>query len=557
MDDDIGGGHGCSKVGDRHGPDIRHNGTVLQAQELSVEVGGRFTLTDASFLVRPGDKVGLVGRNGAGKTSLLKVLGGDAEPAAGQVTVAGQLGFLTQDAARLREATGISALSYVLSGRGLDEAAIRLEKLRLTMEEDPSERNVNRFARAEESFSSAGGYAAESEVRQLVAGLGLSDDRLDLPIDVLSGGERRRVELARILFAGADMLMLDEPTNHLDSDAKTWLLGFLRSYRGALLVVSHDLDLLDEAITRVLHLDEGRMVAYKGTYSQYRSARARDDARATKVAERESVEIKRLSTMADAMRHQTAKRAKVAKSLDRRVDRMQANRTEGPGRGDRKYKVKFPTPPHAGRLILEAGRLAKAYGGPPVFSDVSFAVENGQRLLIMGLNGAGKTSLLRILAGQADATAGSFRTGVGVDVGYYAQEHEGIRRGVDVLTHIRESAAVPDTELRALLGMMGLSGEIAHQDASTLSGGEKTKLALAQLVAGRHNLLLLDEPTNNLDPPSRTAIGNALSAWPGTMILVSHDTDFVTELAPDRVLVMPDGTEDTWSDDLLELVAMA
>lgn len=530
---------------------------MLQAQDLSVEVGGRFTLTDANFVVRAGDKVGLVGRNGAGKTSLLNVLGGETQPAAGKVTVGGQLGFLTQDPRRLAEASGISGLGYVLSGRGLDEAAIRLEKLRLTMEEDPSERNIARFTRAEDSFANAGGYAAEGEVRQLVAGLGLSDERLDLPIDVLSGGERRRVELGRILFAGADLLMLDEPTNHLDSDAKAWLLAFLRAYRGALLVVSHDLDLLDEAITRVLHLDEGRMVAYKGTYSQYRSARTRDDARAAKVAEREEVEVRRLSTMADAMRHQTAKRAKVAKSLDRRVDRLLANKSEAPGRGDRRYRVKFPTPPHTGRLVLEADGLAKSYGGPAVFADVSFAVENGQRLLIVGLNGAGKTSLLRILAGDSEATQGTFRTGGGVNSGYYAQEHEGIRPGVDVLTHLREAAEMPDTELRGLLGMMGLSGEIAHQDASTLSGGEKTKLALAQLVAGRHNLLLLDEPTNNLDPPSRTAIGSALSAWPGSMILVSHDVDFVTELAPDRVLLMPEGTEDAWSDDLLDLVAMA
>ena len=261
--------------------------------------------------------------------------------------------------------------------------------------------------------------------------------------------------------------------------------------------------------------------------------------------------------MADAMRHQTAKRAKVAKSLDRRVDRLLANKSEAPGRGDRRYRVKFPTPPHTGRLVLEADGLAKSYGGPAVFADVSFAVENGQRLLIVGLNGAGKTSLLRILAGDSEATLGTFRTGGGVNSGYYAQEHEGIRPGVDVLTHLREAAEMPDTELRGLLGMMGLSGEIAHQDASTLSGGEKTKLALAQLVAGRHNLLLLDEPTNNLDPPSRTAIGSALSAWPGSMILVSHDVDFVTELAPDRVLLMPEGTEDAWSDDLLDLVAMA
>jgi ATPase subunit of ABC transporter with duplicated ATPase domains len=530
---------------------------VLQVNHLRVEVGGRTTLSDASFTVRAGEKVGLVGRNGAGKTSMLKVLGGQAAPAAGTVTVTGRLGFLTQDPARLREATGISGLSHVLSGRGLDEAAVRLEKLRIALEEDPSDRNVRRYGRAEDAFTAAGGYAAESEARALVAGLGLADERLELPIDVLSGGERRRVELARILFAGSDALMLDEPTNHLDSDAKAWLLGFLRSYRGALLVVSHDLDLLDEAITRVLHLDEGDLVGYKGTYSQYREARAKDEERAARVAEREGAEIKRLSDLAESMRHQTAKRARTAKSLDKRVARLEAARHDAPGKSERRYRVALPTPPHSGRLVLEADGLVKAYGGPPVFSGVSFAVERGQRLLIMGLNGAGKTSLLRIVAGDSEPSAGTWRTGVGVTAGYYAQEHEGIRAGVDVLTHIREAAAMPDSQLRGFLGMMGLSGDIAHQDAGTLSGGEKTKLALAQLVAGRHNLLLLDEPTNNLDPPSRTAIARALAAWPGAMVVVSHDIEFVTELAPDRVLLMPDGTEDAWSDDLLDLVAMA
>jgi ATPase subunit of ABC transporter with duplicated ATPase domains len=208
-------------------------------------------------------------------------------------------------------------------------------------------------------------------------------------------------------------------------------------------------------------------------------------------------------------------------------------------------------------VVVDATGLTKSFGGPPVFEDVSFALERGERLLIMGLNGAGKTTLLRILAGQSEASAGGFSTGLGVLPGYYAQEHEGIRPGVDVLTHMRDASDAAERELRALLGMFGLVGEIAFQDASTLSGGEKTKLALAQLVAGRHNLLLLDEPTNNLDPPSREAIGQALAAWPGAMLLVSHDVGFVTELAPDRVLVMPDGTEDRWSDDLLDLVAMA
>lgn len=524
---------------------------------MQVEVGGRVTLEDASFMVRAGDKVGLVGRNGAGKTSLLKVLGGDNPPAAGKVTVQGRLGFLTQDPRALRHVSEVTALNHVLSGRGLDEASDRMEKLRIAMEESPSERAVARFSRAEEHFAALNGYAAESEVRQLVAGLGLTPDRADLPLRVLSGGERRRVELARILFAGSDVLMLDEPTNHLDSDAKTWLMGFLRDYRGALLVVSHDIELLDEAITRVLHLDEGELVEYKGTYSQYREARKADEERRRKLAGRQQAEIKRLSDLAESMRHQTAKRARTAKSIDKRVERLRAGAVVGPAKGDRRYKVRFPTPPRAGRVVLEAEGLAQAYGGPAVFEDVSFAVERGERLLIMGLNGAGKTSLLRILAGEASPVAGGFRTGFGVSLGYYAQEHEGIRAGATVLAHLREASDVPEIDQRNLLGMFGLSGEIAFQDAGTLSGGEKTKLALAQLVAGRHNLLLLDEPTNNLDPPSREAVGSALAEWPGAMVIVSHDVGFVARLSPSRVLLMPDGTEDAWSDDMIDLVALA
>ncbi|MGH9077912.1 MAG: ABC-F family ATP-binding cassette domain-containing protein [Acidimicrobiales bacterium] len=535
---------------------------MLAANALSVEVGGRLTLVEASFSVRPGDKVGLVGRNGAGKTSMLKVLAGDQPPAGGTVGLTGQLGFLSQeprrgDGSRSPQGSGMTALAHVLSGRGLDEAAERLEKLRLAMEELPSSGAISRYTRAQEDFADAGGYAAEAEVRQLLAGLGLAADRSDLPVGVLSGGERRRVDLARILFAGSDVLMLDEPTNHLDSDAKSWLMGFLRGYRGALLVVSHDLALLDEAITRVLHLDEGQAVEYRGTYSQYRDARAKDESRQAKVAGRQQAEIKRLSDLASSMRHQTAKRARVAKSLDKRVTRLRGAAVAAPGRGERSYRVRFPAPPHSGRLVLEAEGLAKSYGGLPVFAGLDFGLERGERLLVMGLNGAGKTSLLRILAGVTGASDGVLRAGVGVSAGYYAQEHEGIRPGVGVIDHMRECSGVPETELRGLLGMFGLVGDKAFQDAATLSGGEKTKLALAQLVAGRHNLLLLDEPTNNLDPPSRQAIGAALGSWPGAMVVVSHDAGFVAELAPDRVLTMPEGVEDAWSDEMLDLVAMA
>jgi ATPase subunit of ABC transporter with duplicated ATPase domains len=530
---------------------------VLQARDLSVEVGGRLTLVEATFTVRAGDKVGLVGRNGAGKTSLLKVLAGESVAAAGAVLRQGALGYLLQEARPRGAGVEATALSHILSGRGLDVEAQRIEKLRLRLEEDPSDRNVARYARAEEDFRAAGGYSAESDVRRICAGLGLAADRVDIPVDVLSGGERRRVELARILFAGSDVLLLDEPTNHLDTDAKTWLMGFLRSYRGALLVVSHDLNLLDEAITRVLHLDEGDIVEYKGTYSQYRNARAKDEERLGKLALRQQGEIKRLADLADSMRHSTAKRARIAKSLDKRVDRLRDVAVEGPTK-EKRMALRLPDPPHAGRVVLEASDITKGYGGPAVFSDVSFAVERGERLLIMGLNGAGKTSLLRILAGVTDADAGSFDFGVGVSCGYYAQEHEGIHAGVTVLDHVRHlGLSLEDERIRSLLGMFGLTGEKAFQDASTLSGGEKTRLALAQLVAGRHNLLLLDEPTNNLDPPSRTAIATALAGWPGSMVLVSHDPEFVQALEPQRVLSMPEGTLDYWDDELLQLVSLA
>jgi ATPase subunit of ABC transporter with duplicated ATPase domains len=528
---------------------------VLQARNLSVEVGGRTTLLDASFSLRAGDTVGLVGRNGVGKTSLLKVLAGEAPTAGGVVLRSEAVGYLPQDPKPRTEAD-TRGLTHVLSGRGLDEAARRLEILRQRVEEDPSDRNVARFTRAEERFNLERGYAGESEARRIAHGLGLPDDRLDLPIAALSGGERRRVELARILFAGSELLLLDEPTNHLDTDAKSWLLKFLQSYRGALLVVSHDLELLDEGITRVIHLSDGELTEYRGTYSQYLVSRAADEERLKRVVTHQQAEIKRIKTLADTMRGQTAKRAKQAKALDTRISRMRRDALEGPKK-ESGIAVKFPEPPRPGNVVLRVEGLKKGYGGPPVFSDVTFEVGRGERLLIMGLNGAGKTSLMRILAERTEADAGTIERGHNVSVGYYAQEHEGIVAGRDVLSHLSEQASISPQDQRSLLGTFGLRGEIAFQDAATLSGGEKTKLALAQLVAGQHNTLLLDEPTNNLDPPSRDAIGDALSRWPGAIVLVSHDAEFVSRLAPNRVLLMPEGDLDHWSDDLLDLVALA
>lgn len=529
---------------------------MLQVRDVAVEVAGLPLVQGVSFSLHAGDKAGLVGRNGVGKTTLLQVLAGEAEQTGGVILRRGRLGYLRQDPKLRTIDPGVLAVAHVLEGRGMSQAAERLEKLRLDVEEHPSDRNVARYSRAEEQYRHAGGYAAEGEARRIAAGLGLAPDRMDLPMSVLSGGERRRLELARILFAGSDLLLLDEPTNHLDTDAKAWLMKFLEGYRGTLLVVSHDLILLDRSITRILHLDDGALVEYRGTYSQYRQARRQDEARLAKTAARQQAEIQRLSALADSMRHSTEKRARQAKTLDSRVSRLKSTAVRAPKR-ERRVSVRFPTPPHSGKVSLVVEGLAKSYGGPPVFEGVDFDVARAERLLVLGLNGAGKTSLLRILAGQSRQDSGRVRFGAGASVGYYAQEHEGITPGLDVISHMRQSSSALDQQLRGLLGMFELRGEKAFQDAGVLSGGEKTKLALAQLVAGKHNLLLLDEPTNNLDPPSREAVARALAGWPGTIVLVSHDTEFVRALEPDRVLFMPEGTLDYWSEDLLGLVSLA
>jgi ATPase subunit of ABC transporter with duplicated ATPase domains len=256
------------------------------------------------------------------------------------------------------------------------------------------------------------------------------------------------------------------------------------------------------------------------------------------------------------MRHSSAKRARQAKTLDTRVERLAAEAVT-PIRAARSVRYRFPPPPRSGRDVLQIDGLTKAFGGRTIWSDLAFALRRGERLLVLGLNGAGKTTLLRILAGLEPHDAGDVVFGTGVSVGYYAQEHEGVIAGTKVIDHLRHGTLTTETERRGVLGAFGLVGDVAFQDAGTLSGGEKTKLALAQLVAGRHNLLLLDEPTNNLDPPSRSAIGTALSSWPGSIVLVSHDAEFVDALAPDVALLVPDGTLDYWSNDLLDLVPLA
>ncbi len=373
------------------------------------------------------------------------------------------------------------------------------------------------------------------------------------------------MELCRILYGGSDTLLLDEPTNHLDIDAKMWMLEFLRNYKGALVISHTTWNSLDEAITACLAPGSSFrggyriIVEYRGTYSQYLRAREADEARAAKMATQQAKEIERLQKVVDRFGAKASK-ASMAKSIEKRIDRLDAERVHAP-RSKRTIAVKFREAPSCGETVLTATGLRKTYGGPDVFHDVSFDLGRGERLLVLGLNGAGKTSLLRIIAGESKADDGEVEFGYQVQAGYYAQEHDNLVGERSLIDHMREMAPVrlglTETQLRGMLGSFGLSGDKVFQESSTLSGGEKTKLALAMLMVGRNNLLLLDEPTNNLDPSSRDAVAAALSEWNGAIVLVSHDTDFVEQLAPTKVLVMPDGQVDYYSESWLDIVSLA
>ncbi|HEY3261686.1 MAG TPA: ABC-F family ATP-binding cassette domain-containing protein [Pseudonocardiaceae bacterium] len=558
---------------------------MITATELELRAGSRILLADATLRVQPGDRIGLVGRNGAGKTTTLRVLAGEALPYAGQLRRAGDLGYLPQDP---REGDlSMLARDRVLSARGLDELLREMEKVQTAMAElaDEAERDsaIRRYGRLEERFSALGGYAAASEAARICANLGLPERALDQSLETLSGGQRRRVELARILFAAADrgmkggikggikggskggvsgrsntVLLLDEPTNHLDADSIGWLRTFLTQHDGGLVVISHDVELLAAVVNKVWVLDatRGELDVYNVGWRRYLEARAADERRRRR--ERANAEKKAGALMAQADRMRAkATKAVAAQNMARRAERLLSGLAEERLR-DKVAKIRFPEPAPCGRTPLTAQSLAKSYGSVEVFAGVDLAVDRGSRVVVLGLNGAGKTTLLRLLAGLEQPDAGAVRPGHGLRVGYYAQEHETLDTTASVWENIRHAAPdAGDQQLRNLLGAFLFSGEQLDQPAGTLSGGEKTRLALAGLVSSAANVLLLDEPTNNLDPASRARVLDALGSFRGAVVLVTHDPGAVEALAPDRVIVLPDGTEDHWSPDYLELVQLA
>ena len=542
---------------------------MITATDIELRAGSRILLSDATFRIQPGDRIGLVGRNGAGKTTTLRVLAGEGEPYAGDVRRTGELGYLPQDP---REGDlDVTAKDRVLSARGLDELLREMEKAQTAMAEHAAESQrdsaVRRYGRLEERFAALGGYAAESEAARICSNLGLPDRVLAQPLRTLSGGQRRRVELARILFAASDagaggsagtILLLDEPTNHLDADSINWLRGFLKGHSGGLVVISHDVELLADVVNKVWFLDatRGEVDLYNMTWQRYLDARATDEKRRRR--ERANAEKKAgaLMAQADKMRAKATK-AVAAQNMARRAEKLLAGLDDA-RQADKVAKIRFPEPAPCGRTPLTASDLSKSYGSLEVFAGVDLAIDRGSRVVVLGLNGAGKTTLLRLLGSMEPADSGQVEPGHGLRLGYYAQEHETLDHQASVWDNIRHAAPdAAEQQLRTLLGAFLFTGEQLDQPAGTLSGGEKTRLALAGLVSSRANVLLLDEPTNNLDPASREQVLDALRRYEGAVVLVTHDPGAVEALEPERVILLPDGTEDHWSPDYLELVQLA
>ncbi|PPJ32124.1 ABC-F family ATP-binding cassette domain-containing protein [Nocardia nova] len=543
---------------------------MITATDLEVRAGIRTLLTapGSALRVQAGDRIGLVGRNGAGKTTTLRILAGEGEPYAGKVIRSGEIGYLPQDP---REGNlDVLARDRVLSARGLDKLIRDMEKQQALMAEvvDDAEREkaVRKYGRLEERFSALGGYVAESEAARICHSLGLPDRVLGQALRTLSGGQRRRIELARILFSASDgsggksdtTLLLDEPTNHLDADSITWLRGFLQNHDGGLIVISHDVDLLADVVNKVWFLDavRGEADIYNMGWKKYLDARATDEQR--RVRERANAEKK-----ASALKQQAAKlgakatKAAAAHQMVKRAERM-LSELDDVRVADKVARIKFPEPAPCGKTPLMATNLTKLYGSLEIFTGVNLAIDKGSRVVILGLNGAGKTTMLRLLAGVESLTAGQIDPGRGLRIGYFAQEHDTLDDNATVWENIRHAA--PDAgeqDLRGLLGAFMFTGPQLDQPAGTLSGGEKTRLALAGLVSSAANVLLLDEPTNNLDPVSREQVLDALRSYAGAVVLVTHDPGAAEALNPERVIMLPDGTEDHWSQDYLELIQLA
>jgi ATP-binding cassette subfamily F protein 3 len=504
---------------------------MLTVEDLSKYWGVELLFTNIRFLLNEGEKMALVGRNGTGKTTLLKVLMGSMEYDGGTIQIPNgtRIGYVSQDPEFTPGLTLLEEAQSVFAYLAKWERDLRIleDKMGETTSEEALTAIMTDYARVTAQFEAAGGYGTPTRVKTVLFGLGFTDGDLQKPVDVLSGGQKVRLGLGKLLLEEPDLMLLDEPTNHLDLDATEWLEGYFRTMKSAAILVSHDRYFLDKVITRTLEMRNHSAEMFHGNYSYYLEEKKRRVEAAEDAFMRQQKEIARLQFFINKFRAGT--RSTQAKSREKQIDRIEL--VERPDSPQRAMKLSFAMDYESGADVLKVESLAKTYGERAIFAGVNLEVFKGDRIALVGPNGAGKTTFLKIAHGLAQQTAGALRWGVGVQRGYFSQDLDALDYSRTAMEEMLEIPGFTKFEAHSLLGRFLFSGDDAYKPIAQCSGGERNRLILAKLMVSGANVLLLDEPTNHLDLESKMVLEEALSEFPGTVLFVSHDRYFVDQIA--------------------------